>query len=623
MCGVAGIFEPAGERVVESAVLRQMTDAIRHRGPDAEGFHTGNGIGLGHRRLSIIDLEGGRQPMSNEDGTVWVAFNGEIYNFQELNRRYLQSHAFATRSDTETIVHLYEELGEQCFAALRGMFAIAVWDSRRRRLLLARDRTGEKPLFYSWTGSRFVFASEIKALLQAGGVKRNLDLTAVSDYFSYQYVPAPKTIYRDVRKLRPAHYLVVDKSGIREVPYWDIRFDQTRQLSETDWCEAFLDEYRTAVKSTLVSDVPLGAFLSGGIDSSSVVAVMGRFQSSVTTCSIGFQEDAYNEAGDARQFAGSVGTTHYEEIVRPNVGELIPRLAWHYDEPFGDSSAIPTWYVSRLARRHVTVALSGDGGDESFAGYRRYRLPRWEDRIRTHLPQRLRRAVFGVPGRLYPRLRWAPRPFRAKSVLESLGRSPLEAYFHSVSCCPPSLKHRLFSPDVQRSLRGYDSLQVLQYHHDRAAAPDFLSTLQYIDMKTYLVDDVLAKVDRASMANSLEVRCPLLDYKLMELVARMPSSLKLRNGEGKYIFKKALHGIVPSTVLNRPKRGFALPVSEWLRGDLKQPAFESLFGGGTDELLNRKFLTDCWNEHQSRRYDWSPLLWCVIMFTNWQKAYIQ
>lgn len=621
MCGICGVFHADREAIVERGQVKAMADTLRHRGPDDEGFYIGCGIGLGHRRLSIIDVTGGHQPLSNEDGTIWIAFNGEIYNFDELNRKYLSTgHTFKTRCDTETIVHLYEELGEACFAELRGMFAIALWDGRRKRLLLARDRLGKKPLFYAWDGRRLAFASEIKALWAAGGISKEMDLEAFSDYFSYQYVPAPKTIFRSVRKLKPAHYMVVEGSNLREVAYWDLRMDQQRQLSEAEWCEAFLEEYRTAVKQRLVSDVPIGAFLSGGVDSSSVVALMSQFQKPVTTCSIGFAEEKYDETEVARKFAASLGTSHFEQTVEPHVTDLVPKLAWHYDEPFADSSAIPTYYVSQVARRHVTVALSGDGGDENFAGYRRYKFAMSEEHVRSHVPPWARRTIFGPLGEIYPPLGWAPRVFRAKSTLQSLARSTLEGYFHSVSSSPPALKHELLSGDVCQQLAGYDSMDVLRSHYDKTEGCDLLSRLLYVDIKTYLVDDILTKVDRASMANSLEVRCPLLDHKLMELVAQIPSSLKLRNGTGKYVFKKALKGLVPSTILDRPKQGFAMPVAEWFRGELKEFTADSVFSG-QGELLNQAFLTRCWDEHQQRRRDWSALLWSVLMFKAWQKEF--
>jgi asparagine synthase (glutamine-hydrolysing) len=598
-----------------------MADTISHRGPDDDGFYTCGGVGLAHRRLSIIDVAGGHQPLANEDDSIWIVFNGEIYNFDELNRRYLSSgHQFKTRSDTETIVHLYEELGDACFAEMRGMFALALWDGRRKRLVLSRDRLGKKPLYYSWDGKRLVFGSEIKALWKAGGISKEMDLEALSDYFSYLYVPAPKTIYKHVKKLRPAHYLVVDQNGLRETPYWDISFGQTRERTEDEWCEEFLAEFRVSVKSRLVSDVPLGAFLSGGVDSSAVVATMNEFQPPVTTCSIGFSEQQYDEAADARRFAQSLSANHHEHIVAPHAIDLVEKLAWHYDEPFADSSAIPTYYVSKLAREHVTVALSGDGGDENFAGYRRYKLTMWEDHLRSFVPPPVRKNVFGPLGAVYPKLGWAPRVFRFKSTFQSLSRlSPIEGYYYGISCCPPGLKDRLLGGEVRRKLNGYDSADVLRYHYDRADSADPLSRIQYVDMKTYLVDDILVKVDRASMANSLEVRCPLLDHKLMELIAQMPSGLKLRKGKGKYIFKKALERVLPGDILNRSKKGFSMPVAEWFRGELKDFAHSAMFGG-QDEILNRNFLMQCWNQHQRGQRDWSALLWCVLMFKTWQEV---
>jgi asparagine synthase (glutamine-hydrolysing) len=617
MCGICGIFQADGT-VVQRSTLKAMADTIRHRGPDDEGFYACGPIGLAHRRLSIIDVAGGHQPISNEDGSVWIAFNGEIYNFEDLNRRFLShGHTMKTRSDTETIVHLYEELGEECFSHLRGMFSLALWDGRRQQLLLARDRIGKKPLFYAWDGRRLIFASEMKALFPAGAVPKDIDLEALSDYFSYQYVPAPKTIYRAVRKLRAAHYLAVTRSGIREVPYWDIDFSATERRSEAEWCDALLQEYRSAVKCRLISEVPLGAFLSGGVDSSSVVSLMNEFQHPVTTCSIGFAEDVYNESDDARAFAASLDARHFQEIVQPKALDLLPTLAWHYDEPFADSSAVPTYYVSKVARQHVTVALSGDGGDENFAGYRRYKMTMWEERLRSRLPSSMRRAVFGPLGELYPKLGWAPRMFRAKSTFQSLARSPIDGYFHGISCCPPGLKHRLLGGDLVQALNGYDSADVLRYHYDRANTDDPLTRIQYVDIKTYLVDDILVKVDRASMANSLEVRCPILDHEFMQLAARIPSDLKLHQGQGKYVFKKTLERVLPAEILRRSKKGFAVPVAEWFRGELKAFAHDTVFDRG-DAMLNQAFLRTCWNQHQRGQRDWSALLWCVLMFRTWQ-----
>jgi asparagine synthase (glutamine-hydrolysing) len=621
MCGICGRFEPECETLVDRRAVKAMADTLYHRGPDDEGIYCGPGIGLGFRRLSIIDVTGGHQPLANEDESVWIIFNGEIYNFQQLNRKYLSAgHQFRTRSDTETIVHLYEELGEACFAELRGMFGIALWDAKKRKLLLARDRIGKKPLFYSWDGRRLLFGSEIKALLAAGHGSWDIDLEALSDYFSYLYVPAPKTIYRQVRKLRPAHYLAVDQDGIREVPYWELRFDHPQALSESDWCDRLMEEYRASVKMRLISDVPLGAFLSGGVDSSSVVALMNELQPPVTTCSIGFSEESYNEAAEAKEFAVSLAANHHEQIVTPRAVDIVDKLAWHYDEPFADSSAVPTYYVSKIAREQVTVALSGDGGDENFAGYRRYKFDVRENFMRSLLPSTVRRGIFGPLGRWYPKADWAPRILRAKTVFESLARSPLEGYFNTMSSVPPDMKSRLLSADVLASLNGYDSIDVLRYHYDRAGTTDPLSRVQYVDIKTYLADDILVKVDRASMANSLEVRCPLLDHRLIELIAEIPSGLKLHRGYGKYIFKKALEPILPKSILQRRKWGFGVPLATWFRKDLKDFTHEVVFDS-PDSYLNYTFLADCWRQHQRGQRDWSSLLWTVLMFKTWQGVF--
>ena len=420
-----------------------MNETIVHRGPDDEGIFVGEGIGLGFRRLSIIDLAGGHQPISNEDGSKWVMLNGEIYNYPELRRELdARGHQFRTNSDTETIVHLYEEYGEDCFRRLRGMFAIVIWDSVERKLLLARDRVGKKPLFYAGNDKRILFGSELKALLAAGGLSRAMDKEALADYFSLGYVPAPKTIYAGARKVRAGHYLVASREGVHETPYWDISFGHVEDRSEEEWVEQLRHQICEATRVRLMSDVPLGAFLSGGVDSSAVVAMMTHLMKRpVTTCSIGFEEEEYNEAGFARQVARQFGSEHHEQIVRPRAVEVLDKLVWHYDEPFADSSAIPTYYVSKVARQYVTVALGGDGGDENYAGYRRYMLDQYENQLRGYLPLGVRSAVFGPLGNLYPAMAWAPRVFRAKATFQSLSRTPLEGYFNSISFFRPSEKH--------------------------------------------------------------------------------------------------------------------------------------------------------------------------------------
>jgi asparagine synthase (glutamine-hydrolysing) len=622
MCGICGIVEFGRQSDIPRDVVHRMNQTMIHRGPDDGGVFVGPGVGLGHRRLSIIDLAGGHQPMSNEDGTVWVLLNGEIYNYPELRAELLQrGHKFATKSDTEAIVHLYEDLAEGCFARLRGMFSIAIWDSRCRKLVLARDRVGKKPLFYAADPERILFGSELKALLAGDSLSRRIDEQALSDYFSFGYIPAPKTIYRSVRKVMPGHYLVASADGTRETCYWDLSFANVRQQSEEEWGEQLRHQLCEATRIRLMSDVPLGAFLSGGIDSSSVVAMMSHLMKrAVTTCSIGFQEEKYNESEYARQVSTLFSTEHHEEIVEPNAIEIVDKLAWHYDEPFADSSAIPTYYVSKIARDQVTVALGGDGGDESFAGYRRYKLDYYENRLRGYVPAALRRSLFGPLGRWYPAMAWAPRIFRAKATLESLSRSPLEGYFNSISYFRPNDKARLLTADFRKQLGGYDSLDLFRRYYDQADTNDPLSKIQYVDVKTYLTDDILTKVDRASMAVSLEVRAPFLDHKLLELAASMPSSLKLRNGVGKFILKKSLEPVLPRNILYRPKQGFAIPLDVWFRRELKELG-QSIIVETDDGILDRNFLARIWNQHQKGLYDRSALLWSVLMFRKWRQTF--
>ncbi|HKM84435.1 MAG TPA: XrtA/PEP-CTERM system amidotransferase [Candidatus Acidoferrum sp.] len=622
MCGICGIFEYERRTDIPDEVVHRMNQTMVHRGPDDGGLFIGPGIGLGHRRLSIIDLAGGHQPMSNEDGTIWVLLNGEIYNYPDLHAELLQrGHKFKSKSDTEAIVHLYEDHAEDCFAKLRGMFSIALWDSRQRKLVLARDRVGKKPLFYAADRNRILFGSELKALLAGDSLSRNVDEKALSDYFSFGYIPAPKTIYRSVRKVMPGHYLVASASGLHETCYWDLSFAKVEQRSEEEWGERLRHELCEATRVRLMSDVPLGAFLSGGIDSSSVVAMMSHLMKRpVTTCSIGFREEKYNEAEYARQVSQLFATDHHEEVVQPNAVEIVDKLAWHYDEPFADSSAIPTYYVSKIARGQVTVALGGDGGDESFAGYRRYKLDYYENRLRSHLPVMLRENFFGPLGRWYPPLAWAPRVFRAKATFQSLSRSPLEGYFNSISYFRPDDKSRLFSADFQARLAGYDSLEVFRHYYDRSDTNDLLSKIQYVDIKTYLTDDILTKVDRASMAVSLEVRAPMLDHKFMECVASIPSNLKLRNGTGKYILKKALEPKLPAEILYRSKQGFAIPLDQWFKRELKDMAHQIIVET-TDGILEPRFLKQIWDQHQKGYYDRSALLWAALMFRKWQQTF--
>lgn len=622
MCGICGVFEfePSGK--VTKDMIHRMNQTISHRGPDDEGIYLDAGLGFGHRRLSIIDVAGGHQPLGNEDGSIQVLLNGEIYNYSELREDLSKKgHQFTTVSDTEVIVHLYEEYQTECFRRLRGMFSIAIWDSRARKLLLARDRVGKKPLFYANSGGRILFGSELKALLAAGGLSKEIDRQAVSDYFSLGYVPAPKTIYRNVRKVLPGHYLVASARGVEEHEYWDISFSQVEERSEEEWCEQLRHALCEATRVRLMSEVPIGAFLSGGVDSSAVVAMMSHLmQRPVTTCSIAFEDKQYDEAPYARKIAEQFHSNHHEQTVHPSAVEVMDKLVWHYDEPFADSSAIPTYYVSKVARESVTVALGGDGGDENFAGYRRYKLDFYENRTRGYIPAAVRQSVFGPLGRWYPALAWAPRVFRARATFQSLSRSPLEGYFTSMSYFRPDEKPNLFTGDFKKSLQGYDSLDVFRHYYDKADTTDPLSKIQYIDIKTYLTDDILAKVDRASMAVSLEVRAPLLDHHLMEMAARMPSSMKLRGTIGKYALKRAFSPLLPDDILHRKKQGFAIPLASWFRKELKPLAEEALFGA-PDEILDPAFLKTIWRQHQAGQYDRSPHLWAVLMFKKWRETF--
>lgn len=624
MCGIAGIYNYASSEPINESVLRRMTGVIAHRGPDEDGFYVADRIGFGHRRLSIIDVAGGHQPIFNEDRSAAIIFNGEIYNYRELAQLVeARGHRLQTKSDTETIIHLYEEFGDACVEKLRGMFAFAIWDARRQQLLLARDRVGKKPLYYADVGGCLIFASELKSLLEHPLMTREMDHQAVADYFSYQFIPAPKTIFRHARKLQAGHILVVTPTGIREQQYWDIDFSQTENRGEAEWSELLFDEFRAAVDGRLMSEVPLGAFLSSGVDSSAVVAMMSHISSRpVVTASIGFSEEKYSEVDEARAFARSLNSNHHERIVRPDAVGIIEKLAWHFDEPFADASAIPTFYVSQVAREFVTVALSGDGGDENFAGYRRYAFDAVENRVRAFAPAALRRPLFGALATIYPKADWLPQVLRAKATLRNLSFDPARGYFNSVYGAMANERDSLLSGDLQSQLQAYDPFDVFAGYYNRARSDDPIARAQYADIKMYLTDDILTKVDRASMAVSLEVRCPLLDHKLMELAARIPSSLKLRGGEGKYIFKRTMSQMLPPEILKRRKQGFVVPLAEWLRGDLRQMAESALFdSAANDGRLERRTVAKLWQRHQSGVRDYSRPLWTILVFRLWQRMF--
>jgi asparagine synthase (glutamine-hydrolysing) len=621
MCGITGIFDVRGRRDVDRAVLHRMNESQHHRGPDEGSLHLEPGLGLGHRRLSIIDVATGQQPLFNEDGSVVVIFNGEIYNYQELIPE-LQAlgHRFHTRSDTEVIVHAWESWGEACVKRFRGMFAFALWDRNRETLFLARDRLGVKPLHYALLrDGNLVFGSELKSLLAHGGLERDIDPLAVEEYFALGYVAEPRTIFRQALKLPPAHTLVWRRgqSACEPRPYWDVRFSLGNPLALADACNELDTRLEESVRLRMISEVPLGAFLSGGVDSSAVVATMARLSSeAVNTCSMAFDDPAFDEAAFARQVAERYRTRHFVETVKSDDFDLIDTLARLYDEPYADSSAIPTYRVCQLARKHVTVALSGDGGDESFGGYRRYRLHLMEERMRSALPQGLRRPLFGLLGRAYPKADWAPRALRAKTTFEGMARTSVEAYFHSMSILRGPMRSRLFSDRFKSRLAGYSAYEVFRRHAENADTDDALALVQYLDLKTYLVADINTKVDRASMAHSLEVREPLMDHPLLEWLGTLPSSLKVRGSEGKFLLKKAMEPRLPSDLLYRPKMGFAVPLARWFRGPLRQRVRDAVLGDRLADTgwFDRGFLQQLVDAHQSGASDHSAPLWTLLMF---------
>lgn len=621
MCGITGIFDTRGRSSIDRAVLTRMNEAQHHRGPDEGGLHVEPGVGLGHRRLSIIDLSTGQQPLYNEDGSVCVVYNGEIYNYLELIPE-LQAlgHVFHTRSDTEVIVHAWEAWGEASVQRFRGMFAFALWDRNRETLFLARDRLGVKPLHYALLpDGTLLFGSELKSLLAHGGLRKDVDPLAVEEYFALGYVAEPRTIFTQARKLPPASTLLIKRGQAVGEPreYWDVNFTVDSRIGEAQAREELTERLKESIRLRLMSEVPLGAFLSGGVDSSAVVALMaGLSDDPVNTCSIAFTDPAFNESEFAEKVAARYNTNHYVDVVESEDFDLIDTLASLYDEPYADSSAIPTYRVCQLARRHVTVALSGDGGDESFGGYRRYRLHMMEEQMRSMLPHGIRRPVFGLLGRLYPKADWAPRFLRAKTTFEGMARTPVEAYFHSVSILRGPMRDKLFSDRFKREIAGYDAREVFERHAARAGTDDPLALIQYLDLKTYLVGDINTKVDKASMAHSLEVREPLMDHPLIEWLATLPSSFKLRGREGKYLLKKTMEPLLPEDVLYRPKMGFAVPLARWFRGPLKERVRDAMLGARLADTgwFDHAYLQHLVDAHQSGARDYSASLWTLLMF---------
>ena len=621
MCGIAGLADLTG-RPVDGALLRAMTTVLSHRGPDGEGIVCRGAAGLGHRRLAIIDLVTGDQPMANDDGSVHIVFNGEIYNFREL-RTGLEARGarFRTASDTEVILRAYEADGPDCVRQLRGMFAFAILDERARRLFLARDRAGIKPLVYAWDGRRFAFASEIKGILEDPGVSREMDLEALGQYLTFHYVPAPRTIFRAIRKLPPASTLTLPLDGGQPVVsrYWTLRFVPDASVSEPEWIDRLRGQLSDTVRCHMVSDVPIGAFLSGGMDSSTVVALMAQASSApIRTFSIGFDEADFDELGFARQVATRYGTDHYELVVKPNALEVLPKLAWHFDEPFADSSAIPTYYVSKITREHVTVALSGDGGDENFAGYRRYaRALGLHERL-DDSPARLIRPLLRLASALLP----VGAPGQALTGM--LGAGPIERYFRLITYQRPETLRRLLSDELVDLAGSATDPAPFSRLASEGEAPDYVSSLQHIDMGTYLPGDILAKVDGMSMAVSLESRVPLLDHRLMEFLATVPSTLKLRNGRGKYLLQRAMSQDLPGEILTRKKMGFGVPLGAWLRRELRDMTRDVLLGPRARQrgIFRASEVDALLATHDAGRRDCSARLWSLICFELWMRQWV-
>ena len=625
MCGIAGFtryFDPTGD----TSSLVRMGDKIAHRGPDAHGEYLDDGVGLCHRRLSIIDLStAGNQPMFSEDGNLVIVFNGEIYNYLELRKDLeKKGYEFKTKTDTEVILALYKFEGTRCLDKLCGMFAIALWDKHKQELFLARDRLGKKPLYYYHNEKQFVFASEIKSILEIETVPKEIRHDAIYDFFVYQYVPESKSIFKNIHKLKPGHFLIINKSGIKVQQYWDVKFKPQSTSNENEITEGLLDVIDTCTKQRMISDVPLGAFLSGGVDSSGIVALMAKNRTeSVVTCSIGFDSKKFDEVKYAKQVADQYGTTHYELTVKENILDSLDHLVGFFDEPFADPSLVPTFFVSQLAKTKVTVAIAGDGGDENFAGYSKYSVDKIENDLRKKFPSFIRGNLF--PPLINPLRKSNIRTLnRAGTLLEALSKHPAEGFYLTNTFMTDAMWNRIANDNLKKEVDGYHpSTQSIDFYN-AVDADDHLSKVLYTDIKTYLVGDILVKVDRMSMANSLEVRAPILDHRVVEYAASIPSSLKLNQKEKKYILKKSFAPLLPPDILYRKKMGFSVPLAYWLRNELKSTAEEKLFhsDSGLSNYFKPTEIKNIWLEHQQQIKDHSATLWSLLMFEFWWQKYI-
>ncbi|MEZ6140943.1 MAG: asparagine synthase (glutamine-hydrolyzing) [Zavarzinella sp.] len=628
MCGISGYLSADIHETVDPKLLQAMGLRIAHRGPDGAGIYRGPGVGLVHRRLSIIDLASGSQPMGNEDNSIQIVFNGEIYNFRELRDWLIgRGHQFRTHCDTEVIVHGYEELGRDIVTKLRGMFAFAIWDEKKRHLLLARDRLGIKPLYIYRNQQQLWFASEPKAMLVDARVPREINVEALDQYLCFGMVVGPRSIFRGFEQLRPGHTLLVTPGNFQATPqcYWEPRF-LPEERNEKDWLEETHAKVEEAVRTHLMADVPVGAFLSGGVDSSIVVSSMARQHTEeIETFSIGFAERDFSELPYAMEIAIRNGTRHTERIVTPDAVQMLEELTRYYDEPFGDTSAVPTFLVAKLAAERVKVVLSGDGADEVFGGYPRYAHDEMEEQVRQKIPRWLRRSLLNIAGQVWPRIDWLPRPLRLKSALMNLSVEAPNAYANSLAHCPLRIRRKLISSDVLPLLRHFDAKSSIRSDFRQVPRGDVVNGMLSVDTRVLLPDDYLVKVDRASMANGIEVRPPFLDHELVELALRMPASMKIRNGCGKYVLKEAYRRDLPHENVNRPKRGFNTPIDQWMRGALKEVFYDEVLNpsGPIGSLLHLPMARKMFEAHLSGSQQNGQVLWQILVLSHWANRYMQ
>ncbi|MEZ6060834.1 MAG: asparagine synthase (glutamine-hydrolyzing) [Planctomycetaceae bacterium] len=626
MCGIAGVLYADIRHSADRSALQAMGDAIAHRGPDGEGYFRAGNVGLVHRRLAIIDLAGGDQPIANEDESVQVVFNGEIYNYPELRRQLeLRGHRFRTNSDTEVLVHLYEDHGRNLVTRLRGMFAFALWDAANRKLLLARDHVGQKPLYVYRDGEKLLFASELKAILAHDNVDRSIAAEAVEDYLTFGVIPGERSIFRAVRRLPAAHTLLVNADSLNNAPerYWQLRFDNEAERTDEQWKECIDAKIRESVKAHLIADVPVGAFLSGGLDSSAIVATLADVVSEpLQTFSIGFQEKQYSELPYADAVARHFGTRHTEQIVTPEAVRDLDQFVHFYDEPFADASAIPSLAVARMASQHVKVVLSGDGGDEAFGGYARYGHDLQEAAIRNALPRWFRQSVLSAFAAVWPKADWLPRPLRLQTLLQNLSAEPAVAYANTLSACRKSLRSQLLNSEFAGIVAGHRPEDAVAAAF-RQGHRDALSGMLAADTAILLPDDFLLKVDRASMAFGLEVRPPLIDYQLLELAASMPSRLKVRNGSKKWIVKELFESRLPPKLAHRRKQGFELPIDEWLRGPLKDQVHQVVLNprAPISEFINTQTAAALYRRHCRKTGRFGQVLWSLLVLGRWLDRY--